>query len=633
MKINKFKPIPIDRQLIHYIIMVDRSHHMMKYDVDSIIQKILSKSNSLINIINYANTESHVVKRLNVDEGISVSEVLPLSDAIELVKNLTEVGKELNYTSTRLVVISDTLFLSSNMDEISNYNSIINSLDLNKKVILYLSDQNLNLLNELNFECQDITKFEIEESLYQIANIPDNLGIFSLKDNNLKFYSNNDFCNNDEEFYYISDEGTKDSYSLELQYAAVATLLHNNHRQLACRVLNKIGDVRLIDLLSLSLTFADRLNFIDNICECISSPEVRFLEGMKIGYLPRYDQLCFLNFVNLINKDPESYIYIDSDFKYNIIGPKFERKLGFNKFILNPQSKCRLKFEWSNNLLNCNINCRLRGKVRLAKNIEIDGVKQRKPDIIEDVIYTHMLKTFTVVKDGMYNISSIKISASHRTLVTLYKAGLIDEVDVTKIYTINLNNIPLLNGRLLNSPIKVETFAKLLHQELIQKIRKKVLKYLKNKDKTEDNDLTTYDKYLRAYGITENGYVPKSNRITTGYYYPVEFSTYFKKFSSIPSIDGVFDKVFSNKKLTDSENLLYKIYDNIINELNTNDIEYLIKECDKRLNYIKSRITRLKILYLYKGKFDDLDLFTGEQVISFGDLSLVLKIRRIPYDI
>lgn len=397
-------------------------------------------------------------------------------------------------------------------------------------------------------------------------------------------------------------------------YAAAYLLVQKTRMNDALDLLGKLGDKSIVDSVSNAFTNEEYGKAEKRISECIKSQNKRFLKGRDVNYLPAKDSFCVLDFVDLLCNDENAYFYPRHEgFKYNKISVSTVPKDGYPEFVADKNNKCNFStIVWNNSKLNLSVLMKLNGTVKLKKDYKKYGFDS-------NIFKTFVWRNYTLVKDGFLNVDTLPISVSEETFKKLQKEGLInvDEKYSDRVLVIDLTKIPVMNRAIAEGNTSAKTLFNLSFESLKQKAALKVYKYFKNVLLPEKfaSEFDGYGNdqvnYLAEMGVTDKGYSPPTDKIeSTDYYYSKEFKIIIKKFSSLPKVADVLNKMKNKKSLTVSDNLFIEplVTYNSIKKDQINWLDKMIKDLTKKNRLIDSKIQRIKFSIILGNQwFDEFD--------------------------
>jgi hypothetical protein len=315
------------------------------------------------------------------------------------------------------------------------------------------------------------------------------------------------------------------------------------------------------------------------IKDCVADVSKRYPDGGKAKIQKVDDNAyCLMNLIeDLANIDGNLFYPNNPAFQYNRIGRKrvaagsiltdadkqrlneaknvdeankilkeLEEKKVDIKFVnTNPDRGYPLTdLVWNEERANLSLRIFIEGEVILPKNkFNIDKVASFK------------YNTFTLVKDGIVNVSKLPVSYSNELYNIVMTKGLNANIE-KDIIVLDLNCLPIVN----RSMIKSISAMGLAHQEWeLVKLQgqKKVFDYYRkslfpkeSKSFVEMLGQEAAD-WLKEIGVTDfNGFAPKVvEEESTDFYLSVNLATKIKGLSSLPKVEDVLAKIKENKPL------------------------------------------------------------------------------------
>ena len=411
-----------------------------------------------------------------------------------------------------------------------------------------------------------------------LYNIVDNKVMVGSDVNNIHFFSPNAI-------------GTMDNGTDTSLYAAIYILADKLLNDDAERIFYALGDQYYYQMLTNAFGKQKLNEFKSAIKECVADVSKRYpIYNGKVQIKPVPDDAyCLMNLMQDLG-DRASVLFYPShpEFSYNRIG----RKKVAAGSILTDADKLRLteaksvteaseilkeleekkvdvKFEssnphrgfpitdlvWNEDRANMSVRCHILGDVILPKN-------EFKVEKVTSFIY----RTYTIIKDGIVNVSKLPVSytdelvellTSKGVKFTIYSAK--DEYDNTMV--IDLTSIPLINRGMVKS-ISALSLAKLEWELCKLQGDKKVYDYYR-KDlfpKTSKSFLelgmsVECVDWLKEIGVTDfNGFSPKVvSAESTDFYMSVNLLTKIKGLSQLPKVEIAVAALQAGKSLKLSE--------------------------------------------------------------------------------
>lgn len=348
-------------------------------------------------------------------------------------------------------------------------------------------------------------------------------------------------------------------------YGAAYVLTQMAKTDCAIEALGVIGDVYLIDELTNAFTPSEYGRAERRILEAILGVACRFKRGKKTNYVPPADAYCLLDLLDELGADDQARFYPYNDgFKYQRIGVKAEAAdPNAPKFYADPEAGLPVdSLVWNSSMLNLSVRGRIPGKIKLVGNAKKHGFSSDYP--------TWVHRTYTLVRDGFFNVKALPMSMSEATFTSLHDRGLIDAgdsyLDENTVHLVHLDRIPVINRKLAEGRTSAKDLAASVEKEYRLKGMLKALKWYAQQERGDKDDKTgvfssfTQDQvqFLESNHITKNGYAPKTEKADpTDFYMAKSFEIKVKGLSSFPKVADVEKKLTSGKPLTKSENFVY----------------------------------------------------------------------------
>jgi uncharacterized protein YegL len=399
------------------------------------------------------------------------------------------------------------------------------------------------------------------------------------------------------EIYFFSPFaiGTQSSDTDTALYAGIYILSDKLLNDEAERLFYALGDQYHYQMLVNAFGKQKLNSFKAAIKECVADVSKRFPLGSKVQIKPVADDAyCLMNLIEDLGNIEGCLFYPNhEDFVYNKIGRKKvktatilteadkkklseaksmdeltkltaelnESKVDVNFVNSNPDRGYPLTdLVWNESRANLSIRIFIEGEAILPENkFGIDKVASFK------------YNTFTIIKDGIVNITKLPVSYSPELVSLLnannvkYELGSIvdtkiNDNHVVQLIIIDLTSLPLVNKKMVKALSANELANK--EWELIKlQAEKKVYDYYR-KDlypKTSKSFVELLGQeaadWLKEVGITDfNGFAPKvTNAESTDFYMSVVLETKIKGLSSLPKVEDVVTKINSGAPLKINE--------------------------------------------------------------------------------
>lgn len=564
-------------------------------------------------------------------------EIADIEDVISKLNNQITVGLLVgygNYYNKELMTkmaegLGGSLTHSSDLPtfNIALTNFITDSQDTENKIKIEVKDRVGNIYFSINGNSINVYQPKDGHILYTPIKGRGKNYLYTITSSDADFLQKAASNNDKLEYVKLTDanvgNGTKIEAFIKGLYAASYILTQRAKTDQAIEILSALGDTALIDIVNNAFTNDEYGNAEKRMEECIVSPKKRFLNGRNTSYLPKADAFCLLDLIDLLCEDEQAYLYTqDPSFKYKRIGVASVTKEGYPEFTPDKNNKCRFStLSWNESKLNLSVLMNITGSVKLPKNYKKNGFTSNKFD-------TFVWRNYTIVKDGFLNTSCLPITMSESTFNKLKKECLISANTTYipyNIYSLDLSKLPIINRSIADGKTSAKVLFSKIYEELKLKALLKVYKYFKSGFEPETSvyaltGLTDAQiNYLKELGITDKGFNPPSEEVTsTDFYYAKEFNIKMKKLSSLPKITDVLDKMTKGKNLTESDIL---IQEGLINynaaslgkkEWKDSDkLEWLndsIRQVNKNMIKMRKEIQRTKFsVLLAKRWFDEFD--------------------------
>lgn len=348
-------------------------------------------------------------------------------------------------------------------------------------------------------------------------------------------------------------------------------------------VFQLLGDKHLYDLFVNAYGKQKLMSFKALVKECITNEDKRYVDGYSDSLVVDENAYSVMNLIDDLTADDHAVFFpFHDNFNYKRIGAKREQVVGLTddekqqimestsveeaKEILDKAEGRDLKFVyadktkgypltdlvWSSSRANLSVRVRYEGHVDLPKN-----------EYGLDKIDTFIYRTYTLIKDGILNVTHLPIKASNPTIAKFNNRELVTDIDVDGIVTIDFSSIPVINRKMVKN-ISAKTLAEKEYKLFELKALEKVYKHYENKHfpKVSKGFVDLYgveaEAWLKELGITEfNGFAPKTTSADgSDVYMAVELKTKIAKHSTLPKVDVVIAKHLAEKSLNAPEKLM-----------------------------------------------------------------------------
>ena len=510
--------------------------------------------------------------------------------------------------------------------------------------------------------------------------------VFSVSDDNevLVYGVNNGqilINDNIEKIYYFSESSlSQDSLVFTSEsnkdlakviYSAIYVLSDrtlNNDVELLYSVL---GDKYTFDLFNNSFGKQKLNQYKQYIKECVSDESKRFVEGKFDNLVLDENTYCFLDLINDLSAEGNLFYPNHEDFNYKRIGAKkvssatkISKELaekiaqcddlnelqllvqtelnslpGELKFVnIEPNKGYKLSdLVYNESRCNLSVRVKFKGYVQLPTN-------QFGIDKIDTFIY----RTFTLVKDGILNVSKLPVTLTSETITKIGYHVNITTTD-SDIVVIDFSKLPIINRSMVKSISAVE-LAKQEWNLLKLQANKKVYDYFdKQLFPKESSDIVeTYSKeaeeWLKSLGITTfNGFAPKTtNAESTDFYMSVLLDTKIAGYSTLPKVTDVITKIEKGTALKPTESLMSGAVNDYNNQIDSElyksqDEEVQKSILEKWLKKVKTsfelekRQTMLEIAKIKFGLILSKGWFTEFSSFDENTLELELDDKKVKF--
>jgi hypothetical protein len=350
-------------------------------------------------------------------------------------------------------------------------------------------------------------------------------------------------------------------------------------------ILGITKDSKFIEMFSSAYGKQKLFEFQAEVLKAVSDESVR--GEIVENYKPNFGRYSVVDLINDLQADENTVMVASPLFVYNRIGAKAVNKINLSdsqsKALASAKTKKDIdkvsreieansvKMDFVNKGYPIGNFVWNEERANLSAQFKIDVVlTMPKNNYGINTIDSTVFRNYTIIKDGILNVAELPVKLTPDTLATLKKKcpDALSEMDQDGIILINLTQLPLINKNTTQKYKMHEMTTKLLDLTTL-KFKLKYLGYLKKKFDLSDGSTTkkVYSgndpeviKWLASFGITDNGYQPKTELDKSGEsYMALAFKTDFKSFSSIPKVEDIENKINAGKKLTPSETFLRNV--------------------------------------------------------------------------
>lgn len=334
-------------------------------------------------------------------------------------------------------------------------------------------------------------------------------------------------------------------------------------------ILLKLGDVKLINQFS-GAYGKQKLNELkDSIKNIAFGKEKLFSEGQNSAFKINPKQYCVMDMIDDLANGYNKFFPFHPDFNYNRIGAKRTNKIELDddtkdalkgaktlkeiekitneiegpEFIY-PENAAEIGMSfdtlvWNQERANLSVQTKVTGKVKLPKN-------EFGLDEVESFIY----RNYTLIKDGILNVTEMPVILDQKTLDKLSDLDLIKSDNVDGTVLLDFAKLPIIN-RSMTINVSGKKLAQLEFELIQAQLGHKYLKELKKEHdpKTNEASAAKYSveaaEWLKSIGVTDyNGFSPKTEVEKTGdFYVAPTLETKIEKTSTTPKTKDVFSKM------------------------------------------------------------------------------------------
>ncbi len=305
-------------------------------------------------------------------------------------------------------------------------------------------------------------------------------------------------------------------------------------------ILSALGDVRFTSMFSGCFGKQKYTEFMQTAEDAAYSESSRMVDGHKPGIEPNKHAMTIIDMLEELESKGARLLLDDESFSYSRISRKREDasdealKLTYKK---NNDGYSVLDLTWNENRPNVSV------LVRREATLDLKG-RIPKPFVgkIPEEFPTHVFRNYSIVRDGMINISKLPVMAD----------SVLKLVNVSPRMVINLDGMPVVNDAMVDA-VNASSLFSLYHQLQIARARQKVLKSLREQHAVGGAmplDLVAlYGKdgaeWLTSIGVGKNGYAPPSTKQVEAkdFYVGLELEVKLKGWMTLPSVADVAKKI------------------------------------------------------------------------------------------
>jgi hypothetical protein len=385
----------------------------------------------------------------------------------------------------------------------------------------------------------------------------------------------------------INDEFSSINYPVKQELAIIYANMVLGDSETVENLLYQFGDIRLIKMFEKAYGKQKLNSFIQTVEDILSEKDIAFADGIDINYKPNTTGATVIDVLyQLTSVDadgvPNLFYPNTQYFNYSSIGAKKVSKI--KQLTDEEKQKLILESDMSNleetldnlnnqvtpkfTIDNPNEGIPLTSLVFNAKRANVSVSVTTKGTVTniptnEFGITSYpswQTRAYTIIKDGILNVSEIPVKLNTETLDYCMEHDLITgsvKIGDDFVHMVNFDELGIINKSMI---------TKLNSEDLVRKCWE--LKKLQAKAKVfkaENNEVNQYsmnvepalEEFLKSIYITKNGFAPTVTTVKgTDVYFAPQFEVKFKGLSSLPKIEDVETKIAAGKKLTLSDTLI-----------------------------------------------------------------------------
>jgi len=388
---------------------------------------------------------------------------------------------------------------------------------------------------------------------------------------------------------FVTYDDPSDQELNKLMYGSVYVLSEKLQTEYVDDVFKVLGDQKLYKTFSNAFGKQKLFAFKGLVKECIGDKSKQFISGRSTNMVLDENAYCVMNLIDDITSDENALVYpLHEEFNYNRIGAK---KVSKAESLNEDQKKkiasattieeikalademvetTSLKFEYNDKKKGYPINGLVwsSDRANLSIKIQYDGyVTLPENNFGLTKFDTFIYRTYTIIKDGILNLSQLPMKLSESTLDKISKQSGVNVVyasDGSNIGIVEFSELPIINKKMVKS-ISAKKLAMLEYELLQTQALEKVYKYFEASHfpKESKGFVEKYGKeaeeWLKTLGLTEsNGYNEPGMTLEKGtdFYMAPVLETKIAKHSSSPKVLDVINKMKEGKALNPYDQLL-----------------------------------------------------------------------------
>lgn len=432
-----------------------------------------------------------------------------------------------------------------------------------------------------------------------------------------------------KELYYIEEsKGTPVEVTgdyLKSLYAAVYVFADRLSYDIVEELLYATKDKEAIDMYCNSYGKQRLAAFNDHILSKANPFMNQGITKIDKEYKPNPKAYCILDLIDDLMESSDNKIHIyHSEFNYTRTGAKSvvkrilteedrkklieaDTKLKVSKVLDEIDSnsvKMRIKnpnegysirnLVWNSERANLSFQVKVEVILTLPNGSEIESF---------------IIRNYTFIKDGILNVSSLPMELSKETKKKLKLKKKLKITDLEDgICKIDFSDLPIINKKRTESVFMTQ-MADWEVDLLRNKMYKRYISYLMKLAPRDSSVSSTWDPKLTELGITPGGYSPKTELDKSGdFYMAPTLESKIEKFSSIPQVTKVLEKISLGKSLTTSESYMSDVM-NVVNSIlgkdnpSYDELNDLFSNYDKESKELIEKIAKSKFSLILSRKW------------------------------
>jgi hypothetical protein len=408
-------------------------------------------------------------------------------------------------------------------------------------------------------------------------------------------------------FVFESEERDKLSEKVKHVYISMLYAIHTKSKGMMNHCVSVLGDRYISKLYSTCFSKQDYSNLVSYLTKCVSDPETyAFRDG--VDFTCQADDIFnVVDLLKLISNDEKARFY-PYQMKYSRISKEAKKD---TSFVPNTSLGSKFTLVYNQSRANVSMGCQVYG---------------HSVDENEDIQPVNAYRNYTVLKDGIKNITVMPLSFSQETHARLVKEKCVPVSDYEKgrVYMVDVTELPVVNRKFVESPMTSDEFCG-HHIELYRlKANIKYLKKMIEIDEKKDDDAEEK--------VEKRDYAKKDPNAVRDFYVAPELQVKISKCSTIPTINQkLLDKLSQNSKLTVSESVLLPIHKECSEYVLENKLDWLkskMEEYKKRADELTSLLEQMKMALLIGGVWFS-DCSGDKKTFQVGGFEVIVEVNDV----